>query len=654
MEKAAPEVVGNDAIVVNNDIKEYNDVEKDDPNLVEGILTAELMKLSVQNRTEFQEEVHGVRCLAPRETPELLARSLSSLQLEIDTAIPAREKHGYLQSQLLPETYVNTDDFRLRFLRCELFDVPKAAVRMVRFLELARELYGDFSLERPIRLSDFSRSELKYLRKGHYQVLPYRDRGGVVGRRVIAVFPDLEWEDYPPYLRNKILMYYSWSLGDDVEAQREGIIFVVWFDATAQVTRKPAIHIKDHETVAIRPTGIHCCSPDTPLYRFRRSILTMRIGKFNRTRLVMHLGNSMENRYKLQSYGIPPDQMPITYAGRIKTVYLRQWMKLREHIELGVNEPRSSSKGSTMGGRFGFLGDGARIESPFLSDVIFRKGTSLASHPGNTKLRSMILAKAKKDLLESKQQQLRGFVSDVIRELRETSRAEEAAGTGRACRFLVWDEGGWWTELFQEHDIHARIDIIARGIRTTVGKNLVRASGTAAAAAAAATKTAKRTKTAAEAYRSPQPQGPANTDNIFGSGTSSTASMSSSLTSSLSSLSSSVLGDVSHRRQRDSQFTALVPGTENENAAFRNPPIQHQHGGTDLFRSLDHSFPVDTFQRDVKKRRTLLTTQGTTNDDAFAASLSGRKNDAYNLTDENHSTVYETHCFGMKFNATSS
>ena len=379
---------------------------------------------------------------------------------------------------------------------------------------------------------------------------------------MLTIFPDREWELSPPYLRNKIMIYFNWTAGNDVDAQREGIVLLIWFDATAKVSRKPAIQTKDHEPQTIRAAAIYCCSPDTPLYRFRRSIVTMRIGRQNRTRLVVHLGNSVQVQSKLQSYGIDHDQLPITFAGKVKSDFLKNWMKLREYIEsnqweyggwphlplspssqirrsipatLGSMTPRKgsmtsvssyassdSSDSSFFGGALYEEGDSPRIESPFLSDIIFRKGSSLVSHPGNTNLRTIIAAKAQKELLESqqlheqqqqqqeqekqqphrkkqqkqfKQQQNRRFVSEIIRELRETSRANEAAGTGRACRFLAWEEGGWWTELFQEHDIHTRIEYIVRSIRNTLSKNH-RAASIASITAATAT----------EASSAPEPQ----------------------------------------------------------------------------------------------------------------------------------------------------
>jgi hypothetical protein len=164
--------------------------EEEDPDAVDNLLSKELLQLSLKDRTAIQEEIHGVKCLAPEETQKLLNVSLLELAviLENDDIIPPHKKEAYRKSQQLPKTYVNDDDFRLRFLRFTLFDVRKAAYQIVRFLHVALELFGEFALERAVRLSDFDSKDLKYLREGEYQFLPFRDRRG---RRIFTVMNPL-------------------------------------------------------------------------------------------------------------------------------------------------------------------------------------------------------------------------------------------------------------------------------------------------------------------------------------------------------------------------------------------------------------------------------------------------------------------------------
>lgn len=154
-----------------------------DTRAVDELLSKQLQQLSFQDREMINEEIHGVVCLCPDETPEMLVESLRMLTLEIDKIT---SKVGYNTALTLfgPTSYVNTDDFRLKFLRSELFDPKKAAIRLVNFLDLVLEYYGTEALRRPIMLSDLGKEEIESLRAGNHQILPFRDRSG---RKVVAI-----------------------------------------------------------------------------------------------------------------------------------------------------------------------------------------------------------------------------------------------------------------------------------------------------------------------------------------------------------------------------------------------------------------------------------------------------------------------------------
>ena len=150
---------------------------------IDDLLSKDLLKLSMQDRNAITEEIHGVQTIARNESPSMIQNALQNLQYSID-ALPIGEKNAYLRGQnMYPNSYINTPEFRLRFLRCDLFDPQKAANRMVNFLDIMLDLFGDYILKRPILLSDFSWDELQVFRRGHLQLLPYRDRSG---RRIFA------------------------------------------------------------------------------------------------------------------------------------------------------------------------------------------------------------------------------------------------------------------------------------------------------------------------------------------------------------------------------------------------------------------------------------------------------------------------------------
>ena len=142
-------------------------------------LVAEMSTLSMQDRNKIHEEIHGVATLCPEETPEMMAQSLHTMQKEIDKI---SSKHVYNQVSAL--SYIHTDNFRLRFLRCELYDCKKAAERLIRFTEYIETEFGLEMLERPLRLEDLQthcrqgKAVMDSLRVGHSQILPFRDRSG--------------------------------------------------------------------------------------------------------------------------------------------------------------------------------------------------------------------------------------------------------------------------------------------------------------------------------------------------------------------------------------------------------------------------------------------------------------------------------------------
>ena len=184
------------------------------------LLSNELLNMSVRDRNAINEEIHGVCSLAVDETPRIIANALQSFRIELEL-LSAAKKTAYTliqafrqrQRQLQLEqrqqqhatlsgayngitnatrqhcqttstpakmyaAYADSDDFRLRFLRSCLFDVRRAVRRFANYLNFIQDFWGDSYLARPIQLSDLTTSEMKILKKGWIQLLPFRDRRG--------------------------------------------------------------------------------------------------------------------------------------------------------------------------------------------------------------------------------------------------------------------------------------------------------------------------------------------------------------------------------------------------------------------------------------------------------------------------------------------
>jgi len=259
-------------------------------------------------------------------------------------------------------------------------------------------------------------------------------------------------------------MYILYVVGNDIDCQRKGIVIVGWLDKTFEnqnISAQPVLHKKDHHLTTVRVSAIHICTPDTPFYRFRRAVIAMRIAQL-RTRLNIHIGEPIELKYILQGYGIPNDDIPITFTGTIKTIYHKQWMKLRNTIENQNNEQNnhinedldssnSNSSGTTT--KMNMI-----IESPYLNDIIFRKGKSFMYNDGNIMLRSLVKLRTKEQFYWNEHNIIIGNSNKIdisggppkTRTL-ITGIIDDIKIITKGGRFLNWNEQDhYWEELIDD------------------------------------------------------------------------------------------------------------------------------------------------------------------------------------------------------------
>ena len=171
------------------------------PAITRSLVSQELLRLSSQERNAIYEEQHGVTSLGVDEScmgPEWFDNLLDQMAHEL-WLLPPELKSAYEQSAEIVDTstttngapassYLQDRQFRMRFLRAELFHPQQAARRFATFVQILFELFGPEMFSRPPQLADFSKDELRVLNLGRIQLLPYRDRAG---RRVIVMFPPM-------------------------------------------------------------------------------------------------------------------------------------------------------------------------------------------------------------------------------------------------------------------------------------------------------------------------------------------------------------------------------------------------------------------------------------------------------------------------------
>jgi hypothetical protein len=445
-----------------------------------GMFSRSLMNLSFNDRSAIEEEIHGVTCMAFDETPEMQEDFLLKFDAEL---AQTEKKPGYDRAQELLQSnsathstcYLASREFKLRFLRSELFDVPKSVSRFVRCFDFLLEHFGEYALKRPIRLSDFNKQEMSFLREGQYQLLPYRDRSG---RRMYSITVNNRNE-----VPKRVLLrcfFYLWYVicgGSDtsnndlnnVETQRKGVVVVAMpsqmhleygvnenlLHKVNFIRNRAAMNAFAAEVIPIRLAAIHLCFPKNTFTQIVSSFGSALAAYNSRTKV--HLGMPVELRYQLQQFGIPVELIPSTDTGNIKNVNWKQWLKLRKHIEREEQEymmrggiPYSSDSDAACHSSDGeSMPEFNIVECPLTNDVIFRRGKSMNYHPGNAAFQNLIEAHIHEHTIDPNTTQARRLAIEM--ELVEIVRKQGG-------RFLKWEiDKSWWVDMDNSADSQKEI-----------------------------------------------------------------------------------------------------------------------------------------------------------------------------------------------------
>ena len=161
-----------------------------DPSAADSMIAQQMNRLSIREREKVLYDLHGIQ-EGTEETPDLIYSALIQLEEEIRCI---SHKDAYEVALAQDATYVQNEEFRLKFLRAEEFDPKKTALRLVRHFQAKSELFGSKKLTKTIVQDDLSEGDMEVLYSGGTQTLPARDNAG---RVVMIWFANLEQNMYP-------------------------------------------------------------------------------------------------------------------------------------------------------------------------------------------------------------------------------------------------------------------------------------------------------------------------------------------------------------------------------------------------------------------------------------------------------------------------
>ncbi len=343
------------------------------------MLVEELNGLTVKEREEIFEEVHGVLDVI-EETPDLVTEKLQAMRDEL-AKVPRNKKKALDRAIFLRPSIQLDDKLHLLFLRARRFDPIKASILMYKHYENKLELFGEKLLVKKITLDDLTEQEMELLRTGCAQTLAGRDRGGRgILFMTVALYDVRDWKAFIRYLWYQV----NALVEENEEIQKRGMIQIAHFYGKFRQTPGQLIeflwrtnHILQYWP--FRVGGMHICF-DNPTFRTFLSGINVIAGKDVRLRERSHFGSALEAAYALLSFGIRIHDCFTLDQGIMSQRYIEAYINERRQKETKWRQRELEFEKSTS--RFAL--------HPNPNDVLMGRGKPFREWSGNMRLAKKI------------------------------------------------------------------------------------------------------------------------------------------------------------------------------------------------------------------------------------------------------------------------
>jgi len=363
----------------------------------EEFLSAEASKLTTEERAKALDDLHCVG-----EEPTESFENVGKMLEQFENFVKLMQSPIYSRAVRQNRAYVEDPYFRLRFLRCNLYDVHRSVVQMMNFLEHKELYFGNDKLAREITLDDLSEEDMGLMLSGLYHIQKERDRSGRVIVEVLwDMFGRVKFENLihiAYYIANCILVSM-------LEVQMKGVC-VILYDLKEPGENYVAPRLDFllsactvFATFPLRYSAIHVClKPARGNLSFTNSVLRNTFNllpSYSRVRTRLHYGTDIEVQYYLRPHGIPTQSFPIDLDGKIRWEIMNAWFyKHKEEIE-SQRQPGGfaaiAREGATHNEE-GLVERSRRV--PSKQDVLLGRGWKIQNHEGNKRFRSLLLARS--------------------------------------------------------------------------------------------------------------------------------------------------------------------------------------------------------------------------------------------------------------------
>eukprot|EP00538_Stauroneis_constricta_P006377 CAMPEP_0119558564 /NCGR_PEP_ID=MMETSP1352-20130426/10864_1 /TAXON_ID=265584 /ORGANISM="Stauroneis constricta, Strain CCMP1120" /LENGTH=707 /DNA_ID=CAMNT_0007605953 /DNA_START=158 /DNA_END=2281 /DNA_ORIENTATION=+ len=378
-------------------------------------LVQELNQLSVHERQNVYEDVHGISDRCEKETPELIRSSMQAVDAELKK-VPTTDdrKKIYGKALFLRPNYFKSTYFLLPFLRKNEFDAKKTAQCVLDHLSFRHLVVGlDGLVATYLRYEeDLTEGAKIYIRTGRLQLLPQPDRSG---RPILVVFPKQQAPDYD-YMDGILVYWWFFDVMRRLYDNTPKGIVMVMYDSgirfksiqQQQLTKKYYFNMDGLKaatqflsTAAIYFSAIHFCY-DTAKMATPMATFQAVIGKNARVRFRSHCASPTECLYTLMTFGINTNHFPVDQDGNVLVERHLGWLEQRRGIEkedakqltktiqltgkemVAIKSRKSKKQPADQ------LTDVTLLQYPYSASVVLGRGFHEHQHPGNQKLAEIV------------------------------------------------------------------------------------------------------------------------------------------------------------------------------------------------------------------------------------------------------------------------
>eukprot|EP00980_Cylindrotheca_fusiformis_P025443 scaffold13727_cov86-Cylindrotheca_fusiformis.AAC.1 len=294
---------------------------------VDKLLADSMFQLSVEEREHALDDLHGIRS-GNEDTED--AATIDRLLGELDRNLKEMKKGTlYELAERNDPSYVTSREFRVLFLRTSGYDPEASVHHMFSFFEVQKSLFGEGKIGKKILLEDLDDDATESLKSGAMQISASTDRAG---RKIVFLCPrgrKVKSVQSETRARYYILM----DLMESEEVQKKGIVAVYYSTGNTANANYRQFYSGMLMDLPLRLSGFHTCVSDWKTY-YLHSVIIYRFPSSILPKFRVHCGSDIECLYKLGSFGISRDALPLSPDGfQLDNEHHLEWYRQRQQLE---------------------------------------------------------------------------------------------------------------------------------------------------------------------------------------------------------------------------------------------------------------------------------------------------------------------------------